>query len=68
MKGAFPRCARCGAFPSAIDLGAGHCFDRPRAESSLWNRALKKWRMPRAREVVARIETRRKRKGMRRNG
>jgi hypothetical protein len=56
MKAALPRCARCGASPNAIDLGAGSCFDRPRAVSCLWTRALRKWRMPRARQVMARIE------------
>lgn len=68
MKAALPRCARCGAFLSAIDLGAGKCFDRPRAESCLWRRALLKWRMPRARQVVTRVEAGRTKKGKRHNG
>jgi len=66
MKAALATCASCGGSPNAIDLGAGRC--RHDAESCLWSRALRKWRFPRARMVVARIEGRRKRKGKRRDG
>jgi hypothetical protein len=60
MKAALPRCARCRAPIHAIDLGAERCWDRQNAELCLWRRALAKWRLPRAREVVARIEARRR--------
>jgi hypothetical protein len=66
MKAALSSCGICGVSPNAIDLGAGRC--RRDAESCLWNRALRKWRVPRARQVVARIEAWRKRGGERRNG
>jgi hypothetical protein len=66
MKAAFASCAICGASPNAIDLGAGRC--RHDAESCLWSRALRKWRFPRARMVVARIEGRRALRGDRRDG
>lgn len=59
MKAALAFCTQCGASPNAIDLGAGRC--RHNAESCLWSRALRKWRMPRAREVVARIEAKKTR-------
>lgn len=66
MKAALAICAICSASPNAIDLGAVRCRRDP--ESCLWSRALRKWRAPRARQIVARIEARRKRRGTLRNG
>jgi hypothetical protein len=54
MKAALDLCSQCGASPNAIDLGARRC--RRDARSCLWSRALRKWRLPRARQVVARID------------
>lgn len=60
MKAALPRCGRCGAALHVVDQG-GRCWSRD--ASCLWRRALAKWRLPRARAVLERIEARRRGNG-----
>lgn len=58
MKAALPRCARCRAVLHSVEAG-GRCYAGPREQQCLWRRALRKLKMPRAREVLNRLAARR---------